>query len=116
MRLWQKLKRKVGKNNEPENKKRITKERNTVSEVSKTSEYPLTPQETTIPPMPVRQQGEDVFDFAEVTEADSSALAVMLGWLRAAELSRSTVRFANIPAGVRSLAELYGVAELLPLA
>lgn len=62
------------------------------------------------------QAGEDVFDFAEVTEADSSALAVMLGWLRAAELSRSTVRFANIPAGVRSLAELYGVAELLPLA
>ncbi|QRM20601.1 STAS domain-containing protein [Dechloromonas sp. TW-R-39-2] len=62
------------------------------------------------------QAGEDVFDFAEVREADSSALAVMLGWLRAAELSRSTVRFANIPAGVRSLAELYGVAELLPLA
>ena len=62
------------------------------------------------------QPGEQVFDFSEVTEADSSALAVMLGWLRAASLSRSTVRFANIPAGVRSLAELYGVTELLPLA
>lgn len=62
------------------------------------------------------QPGEQVFDFSEVTEADSSAIAVMLGWLRAASLSRSTVKFAHIPAGVRSLAELYGVTELLPLA
>jgi len=59
--------------------------------------------------------GEQVFDFSEVTEADSSALAVMLGWLRAAEVTQSTVKFANIPSGVRSLAELYGVTELLPL-
>ncbi|MBU1365430.1 MAG: STAS domain-containing protein [Gammaproteobacteria bacterium] len=62
------------------------------------------------------QPGEQVFDFSEVTEADSSALAVMLGWLRAATLSRSTVKFAHIPNGVVSLAELYGVTELLPLA
>ena len=61
------------------------------------------------------QPGEQIFDFSAVTEADSSALAVMLGWLRAAALSRSTVKFAHIPAGVRSLAELYGVTELLPL-
>lgn len=64
----------------------------------------------------VLQAGEQVFDFSEVTEADSSALAVMLGWLRAASLSQSVVKFANIPTGVRSLAELYGVTELLPLA
>ena len=62
------------------------------------------------------QAGEQVFDFSEVSEADSSAIAVMLGWLRSAELSRSTITFAHIPAGVRSLAELYGVTELLPLA
>ena len=62
------------------------------------------------------QPGEQVFDFSEVTEADSSALAVMLGWLRAAGLARSTVKFAKIPNGVVSLAELYGVTELLPLA
>ena len=62
------------------------------------------------------QPGEQVFDFSEVTEADSSALAVMLGWLRAASLSQSTVKFAHIPTGVISLAELYGVTELFPLA
>ena len=62
------------------------------------------------------QPGEQVFDFSQVGEADSSAVAVMLGWLRAADATRSTVRFAHIPAGVRSLAELYGVTDLLPLA
>jgi phospholipid transport system transporter-binding protein len=40
----------------------------------------------------------------------------MLGWVREAPLSRSTVRFARIPEGVRSLADLYGVTDLLPLA
>lgn len=59
-------------------------------------------------------QGENVFDLSEVAEADSSAVAVMLGWLRSAESLRSTVKFAQIPAGVRSLAELYGVNDLLP--
>ena len=62
------------------------------------------------------QPGETVFDLAAVGEADSSAVAVMLGWLRAAAAARSTVRFAGIPEGVRSLAELYGVADLLPRA
>lgn len=60
--------------------------------------------------------GVQIFDLSQVVEADSSAVAVMLGWLRAAESLRSTVKFAHIPAGVRSLAELYGLSDLLPLA
>jgi phospholipid transport system transporter-binding protein len=60
--------------------------------------------------------GEQIFDFSEVAEADSSAIAVMLGWLRSASLTQSTIKFAHIPTGVRSLAELYGVTDLLPLA
>ena len=62
------------------------------------------------------QQGEVIFDFSAVSEADSSAVAVMLGWLRAADAAGARVRFAHIPAGVRALAELYGVTDLLPLA
>lgn len=62
------------------------------------------------------QPGEQIFDFAGVSEADSSAIVVMLGWLRAAGKAGATVSFVNIPAGVSSLAELYGVSELLPLA
>jgi phospholipid transport system transporter-binding protein len=62
------------------------------------------------------EAGEQIIDLGRVEEADSSALAVMMGWMRAAQGSGSTLKFANIPAGVLSLAELYGVAELIPLA
>lgn len=62
------------------------------------------------------QPGEQIFALGQIGGADSSAIAVMLGWLRVASRSRSTVKFAHIPPGVRSLAELYGVTELLPLA
>lgn len=62
------------------------------------------------------RQGEVIFDFSTVNEADSSAIAIMLGWLRAADAVGAQVRFAHIPAGVRSLAELYGVTGLLPVA
>lgn len=61
------------------------------------------------------QPGEILFDLGEVAEADSSAIALMLGLIRAAAGVGASVKFANVPAGVRSLAELYGVAELLPL-
>lgn len=59
--------------------------------------------------------GEVLFDLGEVAEADSSAIAVMLGLIRAAPSAGASIKFMNIPTGVRSLAELYGVAELLPL-
>jgi len=62
------------------------------------------------------QAGEVIFDFSRVDEADSSAIAVMLGWLRAADAVGAHVKYAHIPVGVRSLAELYGVTDLLPLA
>lgn len=61
------------------------------------------------------QPGEVLFDLGAVVEADSSAIAFMLGLIRAAAPVGASVKFANAPAGVRSLAELYGVAELLPL-
>lgn len=62
------------------------------------------------------QRGEMVIDLSRVAEADSSAVALMLGWLRAAKGVGAKLRFEEMPAGVRSLAELYGVAELLPSA
>lgn len=57
-----------------------------------------------------------VFDLGDVTEADSSALAVMLGWQREAAARDIAIGFAGVPVGVRSLAGLYGVNELLSLA
>lgn len=59
---------------------------------------------------------EETIDLAAVNEADSAALAVMLAWLRSAKVENRCLRFVNVPAGVRSLADLYGVDEILPLA
>jgi phospholipid transport system transporter-binding protein len=53
-----------------------------------------------------------VFDLAGVSSADSAALAVIIGWQRAAGLGR--VRLTNLPQSIRSLAELYSIADLLP--
>jgi phospholipid transport system transporter-binding protein len=43
-------------------------------------------------------------------------LSVVLAWLRTAGARGLTLRLANPPANLVSLASLYGVAELLPLA
>ena len=58
---------------------------------------------------------EPVFDLAAVAEVDSSGLAVLFGWLRAAGAQGKTLRIANPPQNLLSLAEVYGVGELLPL-
>ncbi len=57
----------------------------------------------------------NVFDLSAVKVADSSAVAVMLGWMRAAGEQGAKVEFHHVPSGVRSLAELYGVDDLLPI-
>jgi phospholipid transport system transporter-binding protein len=63
----------------------------------------------------LKEKGETV-DLEAVSEADSSALAVMLGWQRTAAAKGMQLTFTNVPRGLRSLAELYGLAELLSLA
>ena len=59
---------------------------------------------------------EVVFDLAAVTEADSSALGVIFGLQRSARERGLALRLVNPPAGLLSLASLYGVADALPLA
>jgi len=51
-----------------------------------------------------------------VKEVDSSGLTVVFGWVRAAKTQGKTARISNPPQNLLSLAELYGVTELLPLA
>lgn len=57
-----------------------------------------------------------VFDLAAVTDVDSSCIAVIFGWLRAAQQQEKTISIVNPPQDLLSLAEVYGVSELLPLA
>ncbi|MES3022978.1 MAG: STAS domain-containing protein [Pseudomonadota bacterium] len=57
--------------------------------------------------------GQTVFDLASVKQADSSAVAVLLAWQRAARKGGSALSFVNLPAGLISLAALYGVDAFL---
>ena len=56
-----------------------------------------------------------LFDLAGVEQIDSSAIAVILGWLRAAQAAGHSLKVANAPESLRSIAKLYGVEEILPL-
>ena len=52
-------------------------------------------------------------DLSGVTEVDSAAVSLLLEWRRAARRRNRTIQFVNIPGNLKSLAELYGVSELL---
>lgn len=54
-------------------------------------------------------------DFAQLEKVDSSAVSLMLAWLREARGSNVKLHFVNTPKNLVSLANLYGVAELLGL-
>jgi len=55
------------------------------------------------------------FDLAAVEQVDSSGVAVILGWMRAAQAAGRTISVANAPGSLRSIAQLYGVDDILPL-
>ena len=61
------------------------------------------------------QQEQTLLDLAAVREIDSSALSVILAWLRTARDRGVALRIVNPPASLISLATLYGVCELLPI-
>ena len=52
-------------------------------------------------------------DLAAVTEVDSSALSLLLEWRREARRNGRAISFLNLPANLKSLAELYGVTDLI---
>lgn len=54
-------------------------------------------------------------DLAQVEAADSSAVSMLLGWLRSARRHEASITFVNVPENLLSLADLYGVADALPL-
>lgn len=56
-----------------------------------------------------------VVDMAQVDTVDSSAVSLMLVWLRAAQRSQVRLSFINVPENLLSLTNLYGVAESLSL-
>lgn len=57
--------------------------------------------------------GQTVFDLGSVKVADSSAVAVLLAWQRAARKSGAALAYVNLPDSLKSLAALYGVDAFL---
>ena len=57
--------------------------------------------------------GQTVFDLGTVQVADSSAVAVLLAWKRAARKAGAALSYVNLPASLQSLAALYGVDAFL---
>jgi phospholipid transport system transporter-binding protein len=57
--------------------------------------------------------GQTEIDLAQLTVVDSAGVATLLAWQRAAHAQHRTLHFQNLPASMRSLAELYGVSDLL---
>jgi phospholipid transport system transporter-binding protein len=56
---------------------------------------------------------EPIMTFAAVVRCDSSAVALLLAWLRDAKERGRVVRFAQLPQQVLRVAEVYGVLGLV---
>jgi phospholipid transport system transporter-binding protein len=59
------------------------------------------------------KSGQTEIDLAQLTAVDSAAVATLLAWQRAAQAQGRTLTFTNLPSNLQSLAQLYGVADLL---
>ncbi|CAN5314478.1 hypothetical protein BH10PSE17_BH10PSE17_30740 [soil metagenome] len=59
--------------------------------------------------------GTTEFSFAALADLDSSSVAMLLAWRRAAAARKATLSFAGVPDALTRLAALYGVADLLGL-
>lgn len=54
-------------------------------------------------------------DLGKVTEVDSTAISMLLEWLRAVQHNNDSLRIENTPQNLSSLIQLYSVAEMIPL-
>ena len=52
-------------------------------------------------------------DLGSVTAVDSAAVSLLLEWQRDAAAAGQPIHFTDLPAALRSLAELYGVSGLI---
>lgn len=59
-------------------------------------------------------QGVDTLDFSAVESADSAALALVFSAMRQTRQAGRTLVCTGLPSSFATLAELYGVSELLP--
>ena len=58
-------------------------------------------------------ESEVTLDLVGVTEVDSAAVSLLFEWRRAALAANRTIRYTHLPDNLASLAQLYGVTELV---
>jgi phospholipid transport system transporter-binding protein len=71
----------------------------------------------------VTQQGTALFDskpywtvdLNEITDVDSTVISMLLEWRRIARRKNCRLQFVNLPASLKSLIQLYGIVELIPV-
>jgi phospholipid transport system transporter-binding protein len=59
------------------------------------------------------RSGQTVFDLKSITLADSSGVALLLAWQRRARAAGQPLSYVNMPASLATLANLYGVSEMV---
>ena len=57
--------------------------------------------------------GNTVVDFSQVAEIDTASVSLLLEWRRRAVAESAQLSFVNFPDGLTTLAELYGVTDLI---
>ena len=62
------------------------------------------------------RDGVSIVDLAGISGLDSSLLAALLAWIREARSLDRPIVVASLPQGLTTLAQLYGVEDLLPIA
>lgn len=60
--------------------------------------------------------GDATFDLSAVRTCDSSALVVLLAWQRTALAAGRSIEITGVPEDMLSLARVYGVNSILPIA
>jgi phospholipid transport system transporter-binding protein len=60
-------------------------------------------------------QGETDFNLAPMTDVDSSAIALLLAWRRAARVRKTKLKLEGAAPAVLELASVYEVTDLLEL-
>jgi phospholipid transport system transporter-binding protein len=55
-------------------------------------------------------------NWTNVKDVDSTALALILAWQRESTLRGKRIHNINLPGNLKSLAELYGISDLIPVA
>ncbi len=58
-------------------------------------------------------KADTIVDFAQVTDIDTSTISLILEWKRRAQKENQTIKLANMSDNLKSLTDLYGVAELI---